>query len=153
AAERLVFPDWKPVTFKGVPFVLIDPQGDKLKNAVLLYSESGTIPPKMPKSVSLPLNGKARAIHLLGGVASGASPAGRPGSVSMIVRLRYADGQTEDHELKNGEHVADYSRRVDVPGSEFAFALGPRQVRYLAVTPKRDAVIKTVELVKGPDRT
>jgi putative membrane-bound dehydrogenase-like protein len=152
-AERLAFPDWTPKTFKGVPFVLVDPQGERVKNAVLLYSESGTIPPKMPRSVSLPLNGKAKAIHLLGGVAGWASPGGQAGSVSMVVRLHYADGQTEDHELKNGEHVADYSRRVDVPGSEFAFALGPRQVRYLAVTPKRDAVIKAVELVKGPDRT
>ncbi len=33
----------------------------------------------------------------------------------MIVRLHYADGQTEDHELKNGIHMADYIRRVDVP--------------------------------------
>jgi putative heme-binding domain-containing protein len=152
-AERLVFPDWQPKIFKGVPFVLTDPQGDKLKNAVLLHSASGTIPPKLPKSVSLPLNGKASAIHLLGGVAAGASPGGQAGSVSLVVRLHYADGMTEDHELKNGVHVADYSRRVDVPQSEFAFALGQQQVRYLAVTPKRDAVIKTVELVKGPDRT
>ena len=34
-----------------------------------------------------------------------------------------ADGKTEDHPLKNGEHFADYIRRVDVPGSKFAFAL------------------------------
>ena len=40
----------------------------------------------------------------------------------MIVRLHYDDGKTEDHELKNGVHFADYIRRVDVPGSEFAFA-------------------------------
>ena len=36
----------------------------------------------------------------------------------MIVRLHYADGKTEDHELKNGVHFADYIRRVDVPGVE-----------------------------------
>ena len=41
-----------------------------------------------------------------------------------------------------------------MPGSKFAFALRGQQIRYLAVTPKRpDAVIKTIELVKGPDRT
>ena len=72
----------------------------------------------------------------------------------MIVRLTYDDGKTEDHELKNGVHFADYIRRVDVPESKFAFALRNQQVRYLAVTPKRpDAVVKTIELVKGPDRT
>ena len=55
----------------------------------------------------------------------------------MIVRLHYDDGKTEDHELKNGEHFADYIRRVDVPGSKFAFALRGQQIRYLAVQPKR----------------
>ena len=59
------------------------------------------------------------------------------GTVSMIVRLHYADGKTEDHALKNGVHFADYIRQVDVPGSKFAFALRGQQIRYLAVTPKR----------------
>src|SRR5437868_14895115 len=78
----------------------------------------------------------------------------RPADRSMIVRLHYADGKTEDHELKNGEHFADYIRRVDVPGSQFAFRVGRgQQVRYLAVTPKRTDLIKQIELVKGPDTT
>ena len=75
------------------------------------------------------------------------------GGVTMIVRLHYADGQTEDHPLKNGEHFADYIRRVDVSGSQFAFALRGQQIRYLSVTPKRAVAIKEIELVKGPDAT
>ena len=71
----------------------------------------------------------------------------------MIVRLHYDDGKTEDHELKNGEHFADYIRRVDVPESKFAFALRGQQIRYLAVMPKREEKIKEIELVKGPDAT
>jgi uncharacterized protein len=71
----------------------------------------------------------------------------------MIVRLHYADGETEDHPLRNGEHFADYIRRVDVPGSQFAFPLRGQQVRYLAVQPKRAVAIETVEFVKGPDAT
>jgi uncharacterized protein len=69
------------------------------------------------------------------------------------VRLHYSDGSTEDHGLKNGEHFADYIRRVDVPASQFAFDLGGRQLRYLAVAPRRTEVIREIELVKGPDRT
>ena len=70
----------------------------------------------------------------------------------MIVRLHYADGSTEDHPLRNGVEIADYIRRVDVPGSTFAFDLHGRQLRYLAVTPERpDQVIERIELVKGPD--
>src|SRR5262249_44511680 len=34
AAERLVFKDYKPKTFKGVPFHLVDPRGGKAANVV-----------------------------------------------------------------------------------------------------------------------
>jgi len=71
----------------------------------------------------------------------------------MIVRLHYADGKKEDHELKDGVHFADYIRRVDVPESKLAFALRGQQVRYLAITPGRDELIKEIEFVKGPDAT
>ncbi len=150
---RLVFRDWGPKEFEGVPFVLVDPQKDRVKNVVMLYGPNGSIPPKMPKSVALPCNTAAKAIHLLSGVSGWGYPASEKGTVSMIVRLHYADGTTEDHELKNGEHFADYIRRVDVPGSKFAFALRRQQVRYLAVTPKRAEEIKQIEFVKGPDPT
>ena len=154
-AERLVFPDWKPKVFEGVPFVLVDPLKDSVKNVVMLNGPQGTVPPKMPKSVSLPFNGKAKTIHMLSGVGGWSAQQPTPnGTVSMIVRLTYEDGKTEDHELKNGVHFADYIRRVDVPESKFAFALRQQQIRYLTVTPKRpDAMLKTIELVKGPDRT
>jgi hypothetical protein len=153
-AERLVFPDWKPKTFKDVPFVLVDPQGEKVKNVVMLNGPQGKVPPTMPKSVTLPCNTKAKTIHMLGGIGGWSAQAPRPnGPVSMIVKLNYEDGTTEDHELKDGVHFADYIRRVDVPGSEFAFNLRGQQVRYLTVTPKKDAVIKTIELVKGTDRS
>ena len=71
----------------------------------------------------------------------------------MIVRLHYADGKTEDHKLINGEHFADYMRRVDVPKSEFAFDLGGRQIRYLAVQPASRDPLAKIELVKGDDIT
>ncbi len=107
----------------------------------------------MPRSVQLPCNTPAKAIHLLSGVSGWGYPYGEKGSVSLIVRLHYADGATEDHALKNGEHFADYIRRVDVPGSQFAFNLRGRQIRYLAVTPQRPDKIARIELVKGPDDT
>jgi len=152
-AERLIFSDWSPKTFEGVPFVLVDPQEDRVPNAVLLYSPNGTIPPTMPKSVSLPCNMPARALHLLSGVAGWGYPYGENGAVSMIVRINYADGQREDHELKNGVHFADYIRVVDVPQSKLAFRLRGQQIRYLAVLPQRDEKIESIDLVKGPDAT
>lgn len=152
-AERLVFPDWGPKTFAGVPFQLVDPQDGKAANVILLHSRNGKLPPNMPKSVSLDVAGPAKAVHLLGGVAGWGSPYGGKGTVSMTVRLHFADGKTEDHALINGEHVADYIRRVDVPGSQHAFDLAGRQVRYLAIRPGRPDALKRIEFVKGRDDT
>jgi putative heme-binding domain-containing protein len=149
-AERLIFADWGPKTFKGVPFQLVDPQGDKVANVILLYGPNGYLPPSMPKSVKLPCNAPAKAIHLLSGVGGWSYPYSQKGGVAMTVRLRYADGKTEDHDLINGEHFADYITRTDVPGSEFAFKLRGQQIRYLAITPKRGDIIAEVEFIKGP---
>jgi putative heme-binding domain-containing protein len=151
--ERLVFGDWGPKTVESVPFVLVDPQDSKTKNAVLLYGPQGKLPPTMPRSVSLACSFPAKAVHLLSGVAGWAYPYGDKGSHSMTVRLTYADGQTEEHKLINGEHVADYIRRVDVPGSKHAFDLRGRQMRYLSVPVERSEPLTKIELVKGDDRT
>jgi putative membrane-bound dehydrogenase-like protein len=151
--QRLVFDDWSPKTFEGVPFQLIDPKGDQVPNAILLYGPLGKFPPTMPKSVSLPCNTAAKQIHLLSGVAGWAAPYNNRETTSLIVRLRYEDGTREDHPLKNAVHFADYIRRVDVPGSKFAFQLRGQQLRYLTVTPQKPDPIAAIELVKGPDDT
>jgi putative heme-binding domain-containing protein len=151
--QRLVFRDWTPKTVDGVPFVLVDPQGDKVRNVILLNSPAGKVAATMPKSATVPVNSTAKAVHILGGVSGWGYPYGPKGTVSMKVRLVYEDGKAEDHALKNGEHLADYIRRVDVPGSKFAIDLGGRQVRYLTITPQRPDVIKQIEFVKGDDQT
>jgi hypothetical protein len=150
---RLIFDEWGPKTVDGVPFALLDPQGDKLPNAVMLNGPFGKLPPKMPKSVTLPVNSTVKAIHFLSGVSVFGFPMGREGSISMIVRIKYEDGSTEDHELKNGVHFADFNSDKDVPGSKQAFKLRSQQVRFLTVTPKKRETISTIELVKGSDRS
>ena len=54
SVERMIFPDWSPKTFEGVPFTLIDPQNGKVPNVVLLHSTNGTIPPTMPRPSAYP---------------------------------------------------------------------------------------------------
>jgi putative heme-binding domain-containing protein len=154
-AERLVFTEWGMKTFEGVPFQVTEPQGDRVPNAVMLYGPQGTNAPKMPKSVRVPCNTPAKAVHLLSGISGWGHPFNQEKTVSMIVRLHYEDGKTEDHQLKNGVHFADYNRRNEVPESKYAFnAGGGRQIRYLTVKPERtDATIKEIEFVKGPDDT
>src|SRR5262249_43214735 len=134
-------------------FQLVDPRGGRVPNVILLHGPQGRIPPKMPKSVTLPCNAAAKAVHFLGGGSGWGFPLGEKGTITMTVRPHYGDGKTEDHALRNGEVFADYIRRVDVPGSEFAFALRGQQVRYFAVTPKRADRIKEIELLKGLDDT
>jgi hypothetical protein len=142
--ERMVFADWGPKIFEGVPFRLVDPAGDR---------PNGTQAPKMPRSVELPINSSVAAIHLLSGVGGWASQGGGGGkSVSLTAKIRYADGTTEDHPLRNGVEFADYIRRVDVPGSKFAFGFkGGQQIRYLAIRPKRTEPIAAIDFVRGND--
>jgi len=151
--QKLIFPDWAPKVFEGAPFVLIDPQGDKVKNAIMLHGTNGDKPPRMPRRVTLACNGPARLIHFLGGVSGWGFPAAPAGTPTLTVRIKYADGQTEDHVTRNGEVWADYIRRVDVPGSKFAYPLRGQQIRYFTIAPKRSEPIETLELIKGNDST
>ncbi|MEM7557839.1 MAG: PVC-type heme-binding CxxCH protein, partial [Planctomycetota bacterium] len=151
--DRMVFSDWKPKVFKGVPFVLTNPNGKTRPNMILLHGPNSASSAKMPKSVELPFSDAASAIHLLSGVGGWNFPYDSSKTVSMIVRLTYEDETVEDHGLVNGVHFADYIRRSDVAGSEFAFALGNQQIRYLRVEPKLSKVIKKIELVKGEDNS
>jgi putative membrane-bound dehydrogenase-like protein len=150
-AERLIFSDWAPQSFQGIPFQLIDPRSGRIPNVILLQSSNGAVTRRMPKTATIPAGGPAKAIHLLSGVSGWGFPYGERDSVSMIVRLHYADGQTEDHPLKNGVHFADYIRRVDVPESQLAFMLRGQQLRYLRIEPQRTDSIDHIEFVKGPD--
>ena len=150
---RLAFEDWGPKVVEGVPFLLVDPQGDLVANAIMLRGGFGPIPTRMPTEVSLPVNSTAKAIHLLSGVSIFGFPGGREGSVTMIVRITYQDGSTEEHPLRNGVHFADVNGDKDVPGSKLAYKLGGQQIRYLTVVPKKRETIDHIDLVKGEDRS
>ena len=152
-ADRLVFEDWTAKTVGQVPFLLTDPNGKRTPNVILLNGPRGTLPPKMPKSVRVPCNASVHALHLLGGVSGWGYPAHGDASVSMIVRLHLEDGSSEDHELVNGQHFADYIRRVDVPGSKFAMMVRGQQLRHVVVHPQSDQVVREIEFVKGDDPT
>ena len=153
-SSRLVLDDWTAKVVNGVPFVLVDPRGETAKNVLLLYGPQGALPPTMPKSVTLPYGAPAAAVHVLGGVGGWAYPYSDAKTVSLTVRLHYADGKTEDHPLTNGVHIADYIGRREVSGSAFAFSFkGGQQARVLTVKPQRDAAVARIEFVKGADDT
>ncbi len=153
SSDRIVLPEWKPVIVGPIPFVVVDPMGGKRANAILLNGPNGRLPPRMPKSVTLPCNTAIKRVHLLGGISGWGFPYEQRKSTSMIVRLHFVDGTTEDHALLNGVHIADYIRRVDVPDSEFVMMARGQQLRHVVVEAKRSDIVKEVELVKGNDQT
>src|SRR5690606_21024313 len=68
-AERLMFETWGLQTFAGIPFNVIDPRDGRVPNVILLQSPNGAVTRRMPRSVTVPAGGPAKAIHLLSGVA------------------------------------------------------------------------------------
>lgn len=153
-AERLIFPDWSPKEFAGVPFLLVDPEGDRVPNVIMLNGPHGEFPPKMPKTVEIPCDTSARAIHFLSGISGwGYNGGDAHPTVSLVVRIHYTGGRIEEHALRNGVEFADYIRVVDVPESKLAFKLRNQQVRYFAIPTARDDRIDRIELIKGPDET
>jgi putative heme-binding domain-containing protein len=152
---QLAFEDWGAKEFAGVPFYPIDPQDGRTTNLIMLrggrrFPQSDS---PLPRTVDVPCRVPAKAIHFLSGVSWGGYPMSRNESVSMVVRLRYADGETEEHSLLNGVHFASIMGGTDVTGSQQAFVLGEQQLRYFKIEPKRDQTIDTVELLKGEDQT
>lgn len=161
----LVFPKWGTILLRmasgeNVPFELIDPQGSKVKNAIVLHGPQGAPANTYPESVSTPCNARAKVIHLLGGVGGAAFPFVGGEAVVMTVRLLYADGTSEDHELRHGVQICTFYGEKgqpfpDIKGSKFAFKLKDsdkraKHVRYLALQPKQpDKPIRAIALVKS----
>jgi len=152
--ERLALEKYGLQLIQRVPFQLIDPTLTGAKNAIMLNGPLGPFAPEMPKIVAVRCKVAGKKIHFLGGVAGWAAKSAGNEGVSMIVRLRYTDGQTEDHPLISGQHIADYIGLFDVPQSLAALkTIDGGQVRYLAIEPKRKDVIETIELVKPDHQT
>ena len=77
---RLVFEDWGPKVVDGVPFALVDPQGDRVAERDHAARPERDGSRRRCRSRSrLPVNATARAIHLLSGVADPGIPGGPRG--------------------------------------------------------------------------
>ena len=139
------------VEVRGVPFELIDPQGDRIANIIGLQQRSSRRPSTLPESVSIDCSGNVQAIHLLGGVAWAAYPRFDGETTSMIVRQHYADGSANDFELINGKHIVTYEAGENVPESEMAIEANGKQIRYLKIPADADKELKKIEFLKGDD--
>jgi hypothetical protein len=152
SGEVLELADWSMRKVGEVPFTLIRPAEGRVANVIMLYGPNGRVPPTLPRQVEFPVNAPARAIHMLGGVGGwNAKQPIEDGPAVMTVRLHYADGEREEHVLRDGVHFADYIGPFEVPESSLAFELRRGfQMRYLTLLPERpEAVIEKIELIKN----
>jgi hypothetical protein len=154
--DGLTPPFWGEFTARGIPFLVDEPQGGTVPNLIVLHSSRGDLSRRYPRSAAVPCGVPARAIHLLSGVSGWGFPSRFPrdrgGTVSMIVRLKYAGGAMEDHPLLDAVHFTYYYTLDDVPGSRRAIVLkGKHQMRHVVITPGRSAPIEQIEFLAGPD--
>ncbi len=141
------------VTVGGVPYAVMDPAKSATGlNLVALKGGPGTGNPSddFPQRVEIPTGAVAASLHVLGGVGLWAWPAGGDavrGLPVMKVTVRFADGTTEAHVLKNGEQFADTTVRAAVPGSEDAGDFTRRgQLRHFAINLGKKAALSSVVL-------
>ena len=141
------------VSVAGVPFFVMDPA--RLLNGENLVALKGgpgsaSIADEFPKRVEIPAPVTAASLHFLGGVGGWAWPTGGDasrGAPAMKVVVYFADGTTEEHVLKNGEHIADTFGRAAVPLSTDAGDFTRRgQLRYFALNLGKKAALTKIAL-------
>jgi putative membrane-bound dehydrogenase-like protein len=141
------------VSVAGVPFFVMDPaRALNGMNLVALKGGPGTagLSEELPRRVEIPVSSTAASVHFLGGVGGWAWPVGGAaarGTPAVKVVVQFADGTTEEHVLKNGEHVADAFDRANVPLSVDAGDFTRRgQVRYFAINLSKRAALSKIAL-------
>jgi uncharacterized protein len=141
------------VTVSGVPFFVMDPARSTTGlNIIALRSgpNRGTALDDLPARVEIPTSATAASLHFLGGVGGWAWPHGGDaarGKPVMRVVVHFADGSSEEHVLRNGEHVADFDGHVDVPLSTRAGDFTRRgQLRYFALDLQKTGTLSKIVL-------
>ncbi len=153
AGDKFELKSYGNVEIDGIPFELQDPQEGSVANIIALQSASSRFPSTLPSQATIPCSGNVSAIHMLGGVAAFGFPMNRDETASLIVRCQYEDGTSVDHELINGKHTANYQEKTEVPESKFAIDANGKQIRYLKISIDATKPLKSIELVKGENRS
>jgi hypothetical protein len=149
-SPSLAFKQFGIVMVDNIPFDIVNPAATSAgKNVIVLKGGDG-FARTLPQRVEFPVGTAAKKIYVLGGVAGWGFPYGEPDLQDVPAakaRLEYADGKKEEIIWKNGEEFADYVRPYEVPGSRSVGGLTEAgQLRWFAIVPKRQAVIKKITL-------
>lgn len=141
------------VTVAGVPFHVMDPAKSVNGRSVIALKGgpgSTNFSDEFPRRVEIDTNATAASLHFLGGVGAWAWPYGGDaalGQPAMKVIVQFADGSSEEHILKNGEHFADFIGTAEVPRSTNAGDFTRRgQLRTFALNLSKKGVLKKIVL-------
>jgi len=141
------------VTVEGVPFFVMDPARSSTgANFIALKGGpgQGSLSDEFPQRVEIATSVTAASLHFLGGVGGWAWPAGGDqarGKPAMKVLVQFADGTSEEHVLRSGEHFADAWSYADVPLSTNAGDFTRRgQLRYFALNLGKSGALSKIVL-------
>src|SRR5687767_3912278 len=111
---------------------------------------AGNASDEFPQRVEIPTSASAASLHFLGGVGLWAWPVGGDaarGAPVMKVTVQFADGTSEEHVLRNGQHFADALVRAEVPlSSDAGDFTGRGQLRYFAVNLGKKGTLSKIVL-------
>ncbi len=137
------------LTVEGIPFFVQDPARGGAANLIVLKGgpNPDTHSQSFPQRVEVPVNVRAKRLHLLSGISGWGYPAFKGETPALRVVVLYDDGQREVFQLINGRHFADYIRKVDVPASQYVEGLTEgQQMRLISLELTRPAMAKTLIL-------
>ncbi|XZE22220.1 PVC-type heme-binding CxxCH protein [Pirellulaceae bacterium SH449] len=151
SGDKFEFPQYGTIEIEGVPFEIQDPQEGRVANIIALQSDGPRGRSTLPSTATLSCAGSVKSIHLLAALSTFGPRGNDSPSTSLIVRCRFEDGTTEDHNLVNGKHLATYREKVDVSDSKHALEVNGRHIRYVNIPISSDKPMKEIEFVKGGD--
>jgi len=142
---------WGRSTYHGVPFDLIDPKGKSVPNVLIFGGGDTPFTMDRPKSVVIPCNSEAKTIHVLGGISGWAFPHVTTRHVILVAQIYYKDGHSEEHNLYNGIHFADWKMpHGQVPTAPVVAQFDrERHVRYFSIEPKSREEIAEIKFIKA----
>ncbi len=151
-ADSLTFKKFGVIKVGEVPFEVVHPLKSSSGNNIIVLKGGSGFAKTRPQKVEISNVGiKAARLHFLGGVAAWGYP--WPGSDNNLnlpvakVTIHYADQQTEEIILKNGQEFADWNGSTDVPGSKsVAELITHGQVRWFTKSLKHQEVIQSITL-------
>jgi putative heme-binding domain-containing protein len=149
--ESLRFKKWGTIKHRDVPLDIVHPARTASGKNVIVLQGGWGMARNYPRSVEVKVGLPANKLHFLGGVAGWGFPIGNKDEQAAKITVHFKGGETEEFVLRNGVEVADYVRRIDVPGSEALenlddLLLQGRQLRYFARPLTKQGVVEKLTL-------